>query len=73
MTLITYATNQLKNSTDMKLKQLVAAMLNDGAAAQNYFGHNTDKLANASLAEEQKLLPGATSIYGYHTKQYFSS
>lgn len=32
---ITYATNQLEKSTDMKLKQLCAAMLNYGAAAQN--------------------------------------
>ena len=54
---VTYATNQLKNSTDMKLKQLVASMLNYGAAAQNYFGHNVDNLANASLTAEQLALP----------------
>jgi len=56
---IQYATSQLKNSSDVKLKQLVAAMLNYGAAAQNYFGHNTDTLANASLTEEQLALPEA--------------
>ena len=54
---ITYATNQLKNSTDAKLKQLVAAMLNYGAEAQLYFGHNTSALANSSLTAAQKALP----------------
>ena len=56
---VQYATNQLKNSSDMKLKQLVAAMLNYGAQAQLFFGHNTDNLANATLTDEQKLLPEA--------------
>ena len=54
---VQYATNQLKNSSDVKLKQLVAAMLNYGAAAQNYFLHNQENLANASLTAEQKALP----------------
>ena len=58
---VTYATNQLKNSTDTALKQLVAAMLNYGAQAQLYFGHNTDNLANASMTAEQKALPAAYS------------
>ena len=56
---VTYATNQIANSTNMKLKQLCAAMLNYGAAAQNYFGHNVGKLANASLTAEQRALPEA--------------
>ena len=56
---VQYATNQLKNSSDMKLKQLVAAMLNYGAQAQLFFGHNTDNLANATLTDEQKTLPEA--------------
>ena len=54
---VQYATNQLKNSTNNELKQLVAAMLNYGAAAQAYFNHNTDVLANSSLTEEQIALP----------------
>ena len=54
---VQYATNQLKNSTNTNLKQLVAAMLNYGAAAQAYFGHNTDVLANSSLTAEQIALP----------------
>jgi hypothetical protein len=58
---VQYATSQLKNSTDTKLKQLVVAMLNYGAEAQLYFGHNTGSLANASLTAEQKALPAAYS------------
>jgi hypothetical protein len=54
---VQYATSQLKNSTDTKLKQLVAAMLNYGAEAQLFFGHNTGALANASLTAAQKTLP----------------
>jgi hypothetical protein len=56
---ITYATNQLKNSTNTSLKQLCAAMLNYGAAAQMYFNHNTDNLANSSLTAAQTALPEA--------------
>ena len=58
---VTYAANQLKNSTDTALKQLVAAMLNYGAQAQLYFGHNTNHLANASMTAQQKALPAAYS------------
>ena len=56
---VQYATSQLKNSTNVQLKQLVAAMLNYGAQAQLFFGHNTDNLANATLTDEQKALPEA--------------
>ena len=56
---VDYATNQLNNSTDTKLKQLCAAMLNYGAEAQLFFGHNVDTLANATLTDEQKALPEA--------------
>ena len=56
---VQYAANQLKNSTDVKLKQLCAAMLNYGAQAQLFFKHNMDALANASLTDEQKALPEA--------------
>ena len=54
---VQYANSQLKNSTDVKLKQLVVAMLNYGAEAQLYFGHNTGSLANAALTAAQKALP----------------
>ena len=56
---ITYAKSQLKNSTDVTLKQLVVAMLNYGTEAQVYFGHNIGNLANASLTAEQAALPEA--------------
>lgn len=56
---ITYAQGQLKNSTDTKLKQLVVSMLNYGAEAQLYFGHNTANLANATLTADQLALPDA--------------
>ena len=52
----TYAYNQLKNSTNVEVKQLCAAMLNYGAAAQLYFGHNVDNLVNADLTDDQKAL-----------------
>ena len=54
---VQYATNQLKNSTDTKLKQLVAAMLNYGSEAQVYFGHKAYAPANGSLTAVQKALP----------------
>ena len=54
---VTYANSQLKNSTDTKLKQLAVAMLNYGAEAQLYFGHNTGNLANAALNAEHLALP----------------
>ena len=54
---VQYATNQLKNSADMKLKQLVAAMLNYGAQAQMYFGYQAYAPANGSLTAVQKALP----------------
>ena len=57
---VTYANSQLKNSTDTKLKQLAVAMLNYGAEAQLYFGHNTGNLANAALTAAQLALP---SVY----------
>jgi hypothetical protein len=56
---VTYANSQLKNSNDAALKQLAVAMLNYGAEAQLYFGHNTGNLANASLTAAQLALPAA--------------
>jgi hypothetical protein len=56
---VQYATNQLNNSTNTKVKQLCAAMLNYGAEAQLYFGHNVGALANSSLTADQKALPEA--------------
>ena len=54
---VTYADSQLKNASSTALKQLVVAMLNYGAQAQLYFGHNTSDLANAALTADQLALP----------------
>ena len=52
-----YAYNMLgKDSTSANQKALCVAMLNYGAAAQEYFGYNTDSLMNADLTDEQKAL-----------------
>ncbi len=52
-----YSVNMLgKSSTSDKQKALCVAMLNYGAAAQTYFGYNTDSLMNTQLTEEQKAL-----------------
>ncbi len=53
---LTYANNCLANSTDDALKGAVVAMLNYGAAAQEYFGYRTDSLMNAGLTAEQQAL-----------------
>jgi hypothetical protein len=55
---VQYATSKLKG-TDTKLKQLVVAMLNYGAAAQTHFQHNVENLANSTLTAEQIALPEA--------------
>ena len=56
---VDYATNVLAKSNDVKLKQLVVAMLNYGAQAQKFFGYKTDDLMNKALtADHQALLTG---------------
>jgi hypothetical protein len=55
---VQYAASKLEG-TDVKLKQLVVAMLNYGAAAQIYFDHNIENLANSTLTAEQIALPEA--------------
>jgi hypothetical protein len=51
-----YAKNTLAKSGDVKLKQLVVAMLNYGAEAQKFFGYNTDDLMNKDLTADQQAL-----------------
>ena len=51
-----YAQDRLANSTNPRMKALVVAMLNYGAAAQQHFGYKTDDLMNAFLTDEQKAL-----------------
>ena len=53
---VAYAKDILANSTNEKMKALVVAMLNYGAAAQVHFDHNTDSLMNSFLTDEQKAL-----------------
>ena len=55
-----YSMNMLgKTSTSDKQKALCVAMLNYGAAAQEYFGYNTDSLMNAELTAQQQALVAA--------------
>lgn len=42
------------NSSDAALRGLVISIANYGAAAQNYFGYNTEELVNSILAEEDR-------------------
>ena len=56
-----YATNKLASSSDEGLKALCVALMNYGAAAQEYFGYKTDDLMNAGLTDEQKALVSAYS------------
>jgi hypothetical protein len=51
-----YALSRLEKSQNEDLKALCVAMLNYGAAAQEYFGYKTDDLMNASLTAEQQVL-----------------
>jgi hypothetical protein len=51
-----YATNKLAQTDNENLKMLLVAMLNYGAAAQEFFGYKTDALMNADLTQEQKAL-----------------
>ena len=51
-----YALNRLEKSEDENMKALCVALLNYGAAAQTYFGYNTDALMNATLTAEQQAL-----------------
>ena len=53
---VAYAKDILANSTNEKMKALVVAMLNYGAAAQVHFDHNADNLMNAFRTDEQKAL-----------------
>jgi hypothetical protein len=51
-----YAETILKKSSSVKMKALVVAALNYGAAAQSYFGYRTDALVNSDLTAEQRAL-----------------
>ena len=50
----TYALSMLGKITNAEQKTMFVDLLNYGAEAQKFFGHNADKLVNAGLTEEQK-------------------
>jgi hypothetical protein len=52
----TYAYGQLKKDISLEHKALFVALLNYGAAAQEYLGYKTDALINADLTAEQQAL-----------------
>jgi hypothetical protein len=54
-----YANTVLGGNYAAEMKALTVAMVNYGAEAQKFFGHNTDKLVNASLTAAQKTLVAA--------------
>ena len=56
MDVTTYANWVIDNYTDAETVALMKAMLNFGASAQVLFNHNVDDLANAALAEADKVL-----------------
>lgn len=49
-----YALRTLEKNTNTYLQTTLVDMLNYGADAQTYFGHNADNLANADLTDAQK-------------------
>lgn len=53
---VAYAKDILANSSNDKMRSLVVAMLNHGAAAQIHFDYKADNLMNGFLTEEQKAL-----------------
>ncbi len=56
---VAYANTVLNSNAAPKAKALVVAMLNYGAAAQEYFGYKIDSLMNAGLTAEQQALVSA--------------
>lgn len=50
---------------DANLVNLLKAMLNYGAYSQVYFDYNTENLANANLADEDKVLPETVDLEDY--------
>ena len=61
-----YAYNMLTSTADQEFKTLLVDTLNYCAAAQTYFGYNTDALVNAELTDAQK-------AYGTQSKADVSS
>lgn len=67
----TYAQSILEKSGNEKMKNLVKAMLDYGAASQIHFGYNTEKLANEGLEDADYAgvtISGVTTIPGQGTE-----
>ncbi len=64
MSVDTYCNWVIANFKDQKTVNLMKGMLNYGASAQKLFNYRTDDLANATLAEEDKVF-GAVDASAY--------
>jgi len=64
----TYAKHILNTSNNAKIKALITAMLNYGAASQIHFGYNTDNLANAEPAYSDVTISGFGAVAGQGTE-----
>ena len=65
-----YAKKLFDSANTAELKTLAVDILNYGAAAQEFFGYNTEDLANSQLSEEEKGY--ATKATTYENSQYKS-
>ena len=68
MDIATYCNWVIANFNDENTVNLMKAMLNYGASAQVLFSHNTDNLANAELAEADKVLGDVDASAFAHVK-----
>ncbi len=64
----TYCEYMIANSGNTKTVALMKAMLNYGASAQLLFGYRTDDLANASLAESEKVFEAVDASRFQHSR-----
>ncbi len=69
-TVASYIEELITTSNDANVTALAKSLLNYGAEAQLKFSHNTDKLANASLAaaEENKVTPVDAEVLKDYTR-----
>ena len=68
MSVATYCKWVVENYSDLPTINLMDAILNYGASAQLLFGYRTDDLANASLADADKVLPAVDASAYVHSK-----
>lgn len=68
MSVDTYCNWVIENTKDTKTVNLMKAMLNYGASAQRLFNYRTEDLANAALAEEDKVLTAVDASAYAHSR-----